>query len=114
MICTELSSNLRAFGTALDNIKPGMVFHGFRPANLAGSVVWAEDGQDNIFSADNTLQEFTIHGNIDYFTKKEYNETVDEINGFLLNYKDCTASYTSVDYEDESGLIHHNWEFWLS
>lgn len=76
-------------------------------------IVWSEDGEDNSAAFDNRKAEQQIHGTVDYFTKMEFDPVVDSIQtaldghyiGFRLN---------SVQYEDDTTLIHYEWEFWVS
>lgn len=113
MIYTELTNSLRRFGSGLNEILPGKVRHYFRPPNLEGFIVWAEDGEDNPFSANNSKCELQMHGEIDYYTKTEYDPVIDNINGYLIACDNVVFNYSVVAHEDETGLIHHNWDFWL-
>lgn len=74
-------------------------------------VIWAEDGPDDYFNADNRHGEWSIHGTIDYFTKKEYDPVFDEIQDRLNVLCLSRWRWLSTQYEDETGLIHHEWEF---
>lgn len=89
---------------------PTNVYHYFRPQLKAPYLIWQEDGSDQ-FAANNRTAEMTVSGSTDYFTKTEYDRTVDAImemfraNGFLWQL-------SSIQYEDETGLIHFEflWE----
>lgn len=84
------------------------VYHYWRPNLVPPFVVWAEDSESTDFSADNRKTEQTIHGTTDLFTKTEYDPIVDAIQealepfGWRLN---------SVQYEDDTKLIHYEWEW---
>lgn len=73
-------------------------------------LVWAEDGEDYSFDADNHKQEQAIRGFIDYFTKQEFDQTVDEVQE-ILNTQPVAWSLDSVDYEDDTNLIHYRWQW---
>lgn len=78
----------------------------------AAYIVWAEDGEDTSAEFDNMKACQQIHGTVDYYTQTEFDPVVDAIQealnpvvGFRLN---------SVQYEDDTKLIHYEWEFWVS
>ena len=90
------------------------VYHYRRPPDPKEKyIVWAEDSEDSSFAAGNRTEEQQIHGTIDYYTLTEFDENIDLIQmvlyaagiGFRLN---------SVQYEDETNLIHYEWEFWAA
>lgn len=70
--------------------------------------VWAEDGQAAALHADGRMQEQTITGTVDYYTKTPDDPKVwdiqDALNGLGLAWR-----LESVQYEDETGYIHHEW-----
>lgn len=73
-------------------------------------IVWSEDGESGSLNADNLKLEQTITGTIDFFTKTEYNNIIDEIQKNLDLY--CISYVlSSVQYEDETKLIHYEWRF---
>lgn len=72
--------------------------------------VWAEDGEDDSFHGDNHKQEQSIRGYIDYFTKHEFDQTVDDIQE-ILNRQPVAWLLESVDYEDLTNLIHYKWSW---
>lgn len=90
------------------------VYHYSRPANLDGAIVWAEDAEDGSFKVGNHMAEQQIHGTIDYWHKDEYPQTLDDIQAALDSRTRIGWRLSLVDYEDETGLIHHEWEFWVS
>ena len=58
-------------------------------------------------------QEQIIHGTIDFFTKTEYHKTIDDIQAALTASPRIGWNLSSVQYEDETNLIHYEWEFWV-
>lgn len=89
-------------------------YHYVRPANAVnGYIVWAEDGEETSFDADNQKQEQKIHGTIDYFTQKEFDDVCDNIQT-ALNSAGIGFRLYSVQYEDDTKLIHYEWAFWVA
>lgn len=75
-------------------------------------VTWAEDGEDNSFNADNKKQEQQLHGTVDLFTKEEFDSLADDIQE-ILNGENVGWRLATVQYEDETNLIHYQWEWWV-
>ena len=73
-------------------------------------LVWAEDGQAASVWADDRMQEQAIQGTIDYFTKTENDPNVRKIQD-ALNDASISLRLNSVQHEDETGYIHHEWVF---
>ena len=73
-------------------------------------IVWYESGESDALSADNRKEEQVLAGTIDLFTQKEYNQIVDDIQD-RLNKNKISFRLNSVQYEDETKLIHYEWEF---
>ena len=69
--------------------------------------VWAEDGE-NGFNAGNRKAEQAITGTVDYYTPQEYDPAVDNIQA-ALNSLRIPWQLNSVQYEDETNLIHYEW-----
>lgn len=109
----SLQSKLQAFGEGLAQVAGSRTYHYFRPQQEAPFCVWAEDGEDGSFDANNHKQEQQIHGTIDYFHAEEWDPAVDEIQDYLNGIDHCGWRLLSVAQEDETGLIHHEWEWWV-
>lgn len=107
----SLQSKLASIQSALVQATPN-TFHYRRAKATPPYLVWAEDGEDNSFSADNKKREQQIHGTADYFTKMEFDPVVDGIQEALANIS-CGWRLNSVQYEDDTGLIHYEWEWWV-
>lgn len=99
-------SKLQPLGEALAAIVPNTK-HYWRPNMEPPFCVWAEDGE-NGFSAGNKKAEQAITGTIDYYTKQEYDTAADEIQA-ALNALGIPWRLNSVQFEDETGLIHYEW-----
>ena len=90
------------------------VYHYWRPMMQAPFCVWAEDGEASQLGADNLKAEQAVYGYIDYFTKTEYDANIDAIQAALQELAGQIAFYwrlDSVQYEDETNLIHYQWEW---
>ena len=72
-------------------------------------LVWAEDG-DNTAWADDRMMEQAITGTTEYFTRDEFDLAIDRI-------QDANQSLgiawrlNSVQYEDDTELIHYEWSW---
>lgn len=97
---------LKAFSDAVSNI-PGEVFH-YRRAKLSPPyTVWQEDSEDAL-SADNSVAEQSPSGTLDYYTKEEFDPRVDEIQ-IVLSGIPASWYLNSVQYEEDTGIIHYEW-----
>lgn len=76
-------------------------------------IVWAEDNQPDSVWADGKMQEQTIEGTIDYFTKTENDPNVQKIQN-ALNDGNVSWRLNSVQYEDDTKFIHYEWTFSVS
>lgn len=71
-------------------------------------IVWAEDSEPDALNADNEKKIQVIQGTIDYFTKKDGDAIADDIQEALKKEK-IPFYLNSVQYEEETGYIHHEW-----
>ena len=86
------------------------VYHYYNAKPKLPYVVWAEDSEADSFYAGNHKAEQVIHGTIDYYTKTEFDSNADTIQG-ALNALPIGWRLSSVQYEEETNLIHYEWEF---
>lgn len=104
---------LRGVKTALLTVTDE-VYHYRRPPDpKAAYIVWAEDREEDSFSAGNRTEEQQIHGTVDYYTLHEFDANVDLIQTAFYN-AGIGFRINSVQYEDETNLIHYEWEFWAA
>ena len=89
------------------------VCHYWRANLKAPFILWQEDGEAESLGADGRKAEQGIYGTVDYYTKTEYDPAFDSIQNVLNNLEDFSFRYESTEYEDETGLIHHTWEWRL-
>lgn len=89
------------------------VYHYWRPRpnGVDRYIIWAEDTEDNSFHAGNVKLEQAIHGTIDLYTKEEFDSLIDAIQDKLNSLENVSWSLDSSQYEDDTGLIHYEWEW---
>ena len=73
-------------------------------------IVWAESGSGDNAYFDNKMEEYALTGTIDFFTKTEYNPIIDKIEEELTSNQ-ISFFLNSVQYEEETKLIHYEWRF---
>lgn len=72
--------------------------------------VYAEDaGRD--FEADDLHAERGTSGTIDYFTRNDDGSIRETIEDALQGV--CGFRLNSIQYENDTGYIHYEWEFWI-
>lgn len=71
-------------------------------------IIWAEDGEGNSIHADDHKIEQVITGTVDYYTPDDFDPAFDRIQQALASYG-IPFRFNSSQYEDETGLIHHEW-----
>ena len=99
---------IEKIGEALSAVVPN-TYHYWRPGLSAPFCVWSEDSGRSL-NSDNGSRDFAHEGTVDYFTKEEFDPAIDLIQSALGEV--CTFYLNSVQYEEETGLIHHEWA-WL-
>ena len=92
------------------SILPSATFHYQAWSKPNQYIVWAEDGQTDGLYADDKTQDQVIEGTIDLFTKTEYDPIADTIQE-IMNNADMTWRLNSVQYEEDTKYIHHEWVF---
>lgn len=105
----SLQSKLQQIGMAFAAVTP-KCYHYWRPVKNVPCLIWAESGEDNSFHSNNRKSEQRIVGTVDLFTKTEFDPIADSVQSTLDNLG-VTWSLTSVQYEDETNLIHYEWSW---
>lgn len=101
---------LLSFGNAVSDIS-GAVFHYRRSKLSPPYTVWQEEDAD-FLPADNSVAEQSPRGTLDYYTKQEYDPRVDEIQTVLAGIP-VSWYLNSVQFEEDTGIIHYEWVwFW--
>lgn len=105
-----LQDRLKAVKTALVEAIGNKVYHYTKPANVkAPYIVWMEEGGDT-FNADNCNGEVSATGTIDIYSSDEFDALFDAPPSALNGVATCELN--SVQYEDETKLIHYEYRFW--
>ncbi|MBR5816987.1 MAG: hypothetical protein IKY38_06130 [Anaerotignum sp.] len=86
------------------------VSHYFASKKTSQYIVWMETGEASSLMANNCKQVQAIKGTIDYFTKKDFDQNVDDIQN-ALQAAEISYFLESVQYEEETGYIHYEWKF---
>ena len=85
------------------------VYHFRAPQNTAAPYfVYGEDSQDASLYADGVMCTQVLQGTIDYYTQDGEDLTVDETQS-ALNSAGISFWLNSVQYEDDTNLVHHEW-----
>ena len=110
----SLNENLSLIKRILVAADPDLpVYHYQRPAreSLDRYVVWAEDSETNSLNANNRKEQQQVRGTIDLYTLQEFDPAVDLIQEGLNTSEGVGWVLSSVQYEDETNLIHYEWTF---
>lgn len=100
---------LKTIGDALAALG-ARCYHYWRPKMRPPFIVWAEDGQDAALWAGNRMTEQTLGGGVHYFTQTEYDPMFDAIQK-TLGTLGLGWALESVQYEEETNLIHYEWRW---
>lgn len=106
----SMKSKLTPIRDMLVGLLPGATYHYWRKVQKKRYIIWAEDSEYKSHNSDNKKQEQQITGIIDLFTQTEYDSLADDIQDGLTNLG-VGWSLVRVDYEQETKLIHWQWEF---
>lgn len=103
----SLQAKLQQIGTAFATVTTNC-WHYWRPVKTTPCLIWAETGEDDSFHSDNRKSEQRIVGTVDLFTKTEFDPLADSVQDTLESLG-MTWSLNSVQYEEETNLIHMEW-----
>lgn len=88
----------------------GFAYHYFKPAEVeAPYAVWAEINEES-FNSDNAKSERQLNGTIDFYSLEEADSKLDEIEGALASIG-ATWTLSSVQFEEDTNLIHFSWDW---
>lgn len=100
---------LMRLADSLNTIEGIQAYHYHKPSSAkAPYVVWREAGED-VFGADNRRGETAIEGTIDIFSLSEFDPLFDDVPNALDGVANCRLN--SVQYEDDTKLIHYEYTF---
>ena len=93
---------------ALDQTQLTFKHYAWAPAPPSEYGTYQEDGADD-FLANGNHAEKGITGTIDYFTRNDDGSVQQTIEDALEGV--CAWRLNSIQYENETGLIHYEWVF---
>lgn len=70
--------------------------------------VWAEDGRNDL-KANDRHTEKAVTGTTDLFTTQEFDPWIEELEAAFDESPYIVWAYNSAQYEEETGLFHHEW-----
>lgn len=108
MTLTEKLKRMRDALADIDNLR---VYHYWRPKIEPPFCVWAEDSEELSAWSSNKKAEQQLTGYVDFYTLEELDETVDAIQAALDGLEHCGWELDSVQYEEETNLIHYSWRW---
>ena len=85
-------------------------YHYWRPRLDAPFLVWAEDSGDNLQAGNHAIAQ-ALHGTTDYFTHTENDPMIDAVQEAQNGLDGLYWRLNSVQYEEETGLIHYEWDW---
>lgn len=100
---------IKKIAEALTSIEGLKVYHYYRTQLEAPYCIWSEDMEGNSLQTSNHKVEQAINGTIDYFTQEEFDENIDAIQDALNGVENCYWSINSIQYEEDTELIHYEW-----
>lgn len=106
---SSVNKNLKRVRDALlKAVNPEIVSHYEAAEKKESYVVWAEDSEGGNLGADDGKEHQAIQGTIDFYTKEEFDEKVDNIQESLMA-AGISFRLNSVQYESETEYIHYEW-----
>lgn len=104
-----LNDKLKKIRDAFAKASPN-VYHYWREQKQYPCVVWQESGEGDSFFVNDKKVEQSVTGTLDYFTKTEFDPVVDEIQR-IFDSLYITWQLSSVQYEEDTNLIHYEWSW---
>lgn len=106
-----MNAKLIKIKDALVSVSGLKVYHYWRPQLEAPFCVWQEDGEGDSIWSNNHQAEQVITGTIDYFTRTEFDPMIDNIQRALNDADNVGWELNSIQYENDTNLIHYEWNF---
>ncbi len=105
----SLQNKLQQMGVAFATVTE-KCYHYWRPVKDVPCLIWAESGESTSFHSNNRKAEQNIAGTVDLFTKTEFDPLADAVQD-VLDSLGVAWRLESVQYEDETSLIHMEWSW---
>lgn len=104
-----LQSKLQIIADRLSELPFEHIYHYRRAVTDTPFLVWQENEESDSFYAGNRKRVQKITGTVDFYTKDEFDPLIDQIQDALTDV--VPWSLESVQYEEETELIHYEWSF---
>lgn len=109
---STLQSKLYQLGVAFSEIT-SHCYHYYRAVKDVPCIIWAESGEEGSFHSENGKAEQRIVGTVHLFTKTEFDPLADSVQSTLAGLG-ATWSLSSVQFEEETNLIHFEWTWGIT
>lgn len=106
-----MNLKLQKIRDGLNTIDGLKVYHYWRTRQEPPYCIWQEDGEGESVWTSNHLAEQVITGTIDYFTLTEYDSNIERIQEVLNDIDNLGWNLSSVQYEEDTNLIHYEWDW---
>lgn len=103
---------IEIIGNTLGAIDGLNVSHYWRFSNEYPYCIWQEIGEIGL-QTDGHKAEQGFYGQIEFFTRSEYDTYFDEIQNALNTIEKLYWEYDGASFENETNLIHHSWTWRL-
>ena len=85
------------------------VYHYFHLRTELPYIIWEETGEAEAFDADNRKHEQAIAGDLNYYTKTEFDENIDLIQETFDNIEGLSYYLNVSEYDDRTNTIRYQW-----
>lgn len=106
---TSLQSKLQKIEFALAAIDELKTYHYWRFGKELPYCIWEEVTEADDFEGDNHKGEQALSVAVHYFTRTEYDPMCDAIQEALDGAECVYWRYDSIQFEEDSNTIHHEW-----
>lgn len=111
----SINQLLRDFNSEFTEIDDLRIYHyEAEDTALAPYAVWTEQAEDGNFHSDNKKDEQVIPVIIDFYTLSEFDSFIDDIQECVNAIENASWRLSAIDYEDQTKLIHYQWEVMLA
>lgn len=105
----SVQSKLQKIEYALSNIEGLKVYHYWRFGKDLPYCIWEEVTETSALDGDNHKGEQAISVSVHYFTRTEYDPMIDAIQEALDAADNVAWRYESIQFEEDSNTVHHEW-----
>ena len=99
---------MKRISDALGSVSDKVFHFEAEPGTSAPYIVWAEEIQGDTVWADDRQERASLQGSIDLYTKDAHEPLKGKVER-ALNTGEISWYLNSVQYEEETGLLHYEW-----